>query len=203
MTRREFMQNRTVTIRILFYKSKFGDGHILDNLISGYTGLFNWGTKNYSHCEIWLPCDQKWHGEKNRFCNPVRATRCLEPHDYYGTCFTSTMRGENNGVVKRPASQVLKNPGRWDYYEIEVDEGTYREIMEWMNERVDRNKGYDKKAILRFFSPFYFHDVDRYICSEFVKNALCNWFFWGYNIDSPRRLSARLNKMGLKAKGVA
>jgi hypothetical protein len=34
------------TFRVLFYKSKIGDGHWIDNAISLWTMIFNWRTKN-------------------------------------------------------------------------------------------------------------------------------------------------------------
>ena len=185
-------------IRILFYKSKFGDGHILDNLISAYTGLFNWGTKNYSHCEIWVP-DENDEFDLGHGCDGWMSA------DFLGTCYTSTMRGESNGVVKRPASEVLKNPGRWDWYEVEINEFWFNSMIMWMNDKVVENRGYDKPAIKKFFNPFPREsDWDRFICSEFGQGALFMAGVFGLiELLSPRRLSARLNKMGLKAKGVA
>lgn len=188
-------------IRILFYKAKLGDGYIIDNLISWWTGIWNWGTKGYSHCEIWVPDGGRFDAMRFPTYEDDKKGNGSIFH-YIGTCYTSTMRGDNNGVVKRPASEVLKNPGRWDYYEIEVDESFYNDMIDWMEVAVLDNEGYDKRAILKFFNPFArSSSLDKYICSEFVQHCLvdANVFMWP-ELLSPRRLSSRLDKMGHKSQ---
>ena len=109
--------------KVLYYKSQFGDKHLIDNAISIYTKLFNWRTKNYSHIELWLP------DEKGQFWLP-----CEEPPEMrlkpLGTSFTSTMgqtggRQGKGGTCLRPAYDILKNPHRWDYQDVECTDGQY------------------------------------------------------------------------------
>lgn len=187
------MSENRQRIRVLFYKSKLGDGHIIDNLISWYTGLFNWGTKPYSHCEIWVP-----------FETDQGKCRFESVYHIYGQCYTSTMRGDNNGVVKRPASEVLKNPGRWDYYEVEIKDWDCNRMIGEMDNTVNMNSGYDIATFLKFFNPFKRESTfEQFICSEFVQWALYqSCIFEEYELLSPRRLSKRLNKMGYRAKSL-
>ena len=126
-------------MRILFYRAKFGDKKLLDNLISGWTGLFNWGTIRASHVEIWVADETKKsplceHG----FCRrgTVFADGSRESHLWLGTCYTSTMRGDDNGTVKRPASGVLTHPERWCYVEVEVEELSCKVMLMVMDEMV-------------------------------------------------------------------
>ena len=174
-------------VRVYFYKAKFNwigvlfrgeKPHIIDDAIALWTGIWNWFTKPYAHCEIGVWIDGvEW-------------------------MYTSTLRGDNNGVVKRPASEVLKNPGRWVHYEIEISDVSYAGVMEHLNYWVSKNKGYDKKALLRFFLPIKRKsNFDKFICSEFVQAAIVEaGVFPKCELLSPRRLSGRLNKMGLEAK---
>lgn len=180
-------------IRIIFYRAKFGDKKWLDDAISLWTGLFNWGTGPYSHVELWVPdmnTPMEWYGMRH----------------FQGTCYTSTLRGTAKGVCKRPASEILKNPKRWDYCEIEVDNlSCYNIMISGAEQAVVWNSGYDMKAIASFFLPFRFGSRQKFICSEFVylmlwyahifedltKSSLC---------PSPRRLSRWLTKRGYAIK---
>lgn len=184
-------------IRILFYKSKFGDGHWIDNAISMWTGIWNWFTKNYAHCEVWIP-DGPFFGKS------VSQVLCPQDAGFCGTTYTSTMRGENDGVVERSASEVLKNPSRWDYYEIEINEAAYQEMIYNMDFEVNNNKGYDKPSIVKFFNPFSRKPtLEKFICSEFVHWSLfCANIFCKPELLSPRRLSKRLEKLGYEAKSL-
>ena len=184
-------------IRVLFYRAKW-DGHLLDNAISLWTKIFNWNTGPYSHAEIWIPDE---HGNFTDDEFEVPKTQWI-----LGTAFTSTMRGDVNGVVKRPAAEVLKHPGRWDYIEIEVSEHDYKMILRWMEVTVAKNPGYDIRCILSFFWYRREFKSDKFICSEFCERAL--WWsnepeiFRKIRCPSPRRLSRWLVGKGYKIQSL-
>lgn len=183
-------------IRVLLYRARF-DGHLLDDFISLWTGIFNWGTGPYSHAEIWIPSIS---GSFNVGCG-FSSGGCPV---YEGTCYTSTMRDDVNGVVKRPAAQVLKHPERWDYIEIEVDKTIYDMAVTWMNKTVDSNPGYDIKCILSFFWFRRWHRSRKFICSEFCERVLWRlYIFDRIRCPSPRRLSRWLVQKGYKINHLA
>ena len=139
------------TLRILLYRAG-RDGKWLDNAISAWTHIFNWGTEPYSHAE----------GQTKGKCFP---SHCEDeafmtfqdheyPEDFYGTCYTSTTRGDNKGTVKRPASEVLKHPGRWDYCDVEIDEQMYPHAIGYMERSVAENEGYGSVAFRPWGSLF-------------------------------------------------
>lgn len=169
----------TTKIRYVFYVAKFDlwnvirgkrKPHLIDDGISLWTGLFNWWTPGYSHWEGWKP------GPSGNFINVDCVTSLdgiIVPIPFFeGTCYTSTMRGKDNGTVKRPASGVFTNPERWDFVELEVTDNSMAEATEWADERVKENIGYGKKTILRFGMPLFLtkwlklDDPKREICSE-------------------------------------
>jgi hypothetical protein len=182
-------------IRVLFYKADW-DGHLLDDAISSWTWPFNMGTGPYSHAEIWIPeCGDRFQAPR-----ALVEMDCAED-EYWGTCYTSTMRGDVKGVVKRPAAQVLKNPGRWDYIEIEIDEKRYENGINALDGEVFNNPGYDTWCIVSFICcPLRrWYKGPKWICSE-----ICDWVLWIWNIldyyrcPSPRRLSRWLVDKGYK-----
>jgi len=188
-------------IRVLFYRADW-DGHLLDDLISSWTWLFNMGTGPYSHAEIWIPGQNSnfkifSHDIDTETTNPV----------YVGTCYTSTMRDEVNGVVKRPAAQVLRNPERWSYIEIEIGKRDYDLMVQEMNIKVAKNPGYDTWCIVSFICcPFRrWFKSPKFICSEFCYWALyAADVFWGkLRCPSPRRLSRWLVDKGYKINHLA
>jgi hypothetical protein len=185
-------------VRILFYIPRF-DGHLLDDAIANWTGIWNpqtWGKDLLtSHAEVWTP------NSLNDFS------------DFRGQCWTSTMRkGKYNGVRKAPAAEVLEHPHRWYFYEIEMNQQAYDAMVFWMSAEVISNLGYDKLAIGSYFTPFRWGDPKRWICSEFTGEAInqaaektypeAEWS--GKYLDkyrrcpSPLRLSGWLNQMGLE-----
>ena len=176
-------------IRVVFYRAKTGDGHWLDNAINTWTWLISAKNRKvgpYSHVEIWTPDDRVFMMDGYR---PV------------GEMWTSTMRGENNGTVSRPANTVIENAERWDYCEIELSEGDYECLIEEMKRNVKENKGYSKRDLWRFFLPFHRNDKSRDICSEFVND---NLYVIGVvnamDIPSPRRLAWKLKQAGYEIK---
>ena len=92
-------------IRILLYKTPWKPK--LKYLVNWLISLRTWS--KWSHIEIWTP------DERLLF---IGQDHLMKTKNFYGDCYTSTMRGEANGTVKRPASEVLKHPGNWDYSEI-------------------------------------------------------------------------------------
>lgn len=179
-------------IRALFYKTpKFKFKYWVNWLISIRT------MSKYSHCSIWTPKEDGFFDDD--FIVPKLTY-------YQGTCYTSTMRGDDNGTVKRDASLVLDHPERWEYVEIEMHSEFHKCIVEWMDEQVEANKGYSKWDILKFISPIHFPDTKRNICSEFVNNALCvsNVFGEdGWGIISPKAVLKKLLKCGYKVRSLS
>ena len=171
-------------IRILLYRTvwKLKLKYFFNWLISIRT-LSKW-----SHIELW---------------EPDSGTPMLW-YDYYeftGECYTSTMRDEANGTVKRDASEVLIHPENWSYIEIEINETDYKMMMDYMENEVYLNQGYSKWDILKFISPVHFADNKRNICSEFVNNALffaCVFEIKG--IVSPAKVAKKLTKLGYETK---
>jgi hypothetical protein len=177
----------------LFYRPDF-DGKWLDNSILACTLPYNpamWNKKRMwtSHAEIWTP------DEKGRFdviANEVRST-CVStdeytafnvkvnPTDYYGDCFTSTMgqsggknRPKEDGVVWRPASQVIKYNHRWYYYPIKCSDLGYRVMRKCQEHWLGSNEGYNKGDIADFFNPLKREqDLKKWICSGITWASIC------------------------------
>lgn len=141
-------------------------------LIVGYTwllGLFyNWKVLkyNFSHMELWIP------DENGNF--------------YNGQCFSSTTRGDWNGVRFAPASEVLKHPERWSYIEGEVENFRCEVAIEEARKLV--GKAYDYGYILSFLQPFIVQKEKAWACSE-----ICDWFAYLCRIfpKKHRRISPR------------
>lgn len=177
-------------IRALFYITpKFKWKYIINWAITIWTWCW------YSHCELWTP------NEKGQFVHPTVYTWCLKPSDRYGTCYSSTMRDDDNGTRSADASLVLKHPENWCYFEIAVTDEQYALLVTWMEYQVKRNKGYGKWDLLKFIMPIHFPDDLRNICSEFLNNGLCTIAIlkdWG--IINPKKAYKKLIKAGYKAK---
>lgn len=175
-------------VRFVFYRAKFDiinvirrkrKLHLVDDGISWWTGIFNWGTPPYSHMSNWIQDEEgNWIVPHDSFTRLLEAVAGLDVANFAGTCYTSTMRkGKDgkkvNGTVSRPASEVFTDPGRWEYIKFEVTDESFERAKAWADERVRKNKGYGKKTILRFFLPLpvvmwlKLDDPERDICSEF------------------------------------
>ena len=214
-------------IRFLLYRARFEFRsflktrriHLMDDLISWWTWLWNIGTGPYGHAEVWLPDESMFD------CGLPHCADC-----YFGTCYTSTLRDNYKGTCKRPASEVIKHPERWDYVEVEIEEKDYNRLVYWMDLEVENNKGYDMKASLSHLTPWRFHDIDKNNCSEFGHNAaiiaMIKGFLWRavkkqktklphdfyiwemptkiaylskfFKLPCPRRLARMLTKAGYK-----
>ncbi len=210
--------------RIIFYKAKLGDGHFLDDGISAWTTLFNTIgllaclkfklagqvlKRRYSHVELQEPDENGDFYTYTDRCRGIYGD--VEPpaqyRIYLGTCFTSTLRGDDNGTVMRPACDILKNPHRWDYMEIEVLDEDYDRAKAWADEQCKNNKGYNKKTVADFFNPFRkTHkpvEDEQNICSVAVQGFL--WKMYMFNkwmIWSPLKLWWKLDKMGHETKSL-
>ena len=167
------------TIRIPFYIAGW-DKHLLDNLIAFYTGLGNWGTPPVSHTEIWMPDDHGGFWE--------------------GQCYTSTMRGKNNGTVIRPACEVIQNPKRWLYFEMGIPDELFLQAKLGAMAAVKNNCGYDRWTIASFFWFKRFGRSNQEICSEIAYSFLydCKVFTKKGLCPSPRRLCRWLMDLGLE-----
>ena len=195
------------TIRAIFYRPKI-DKHWIDNFIAFWGLVWNWFfwfKKRLwtSHSEIWIP-NKKWDFEfLPHIFNGVHA----------GITFTSTMGqtgGKNrtgDGVRKALASEILKHPDRWYYYEIEVSDHAFQHMLRWMETQVANNQGYNKKDILDFFWPKQEQDLQHFICSGFSWAAI--WIalnedckispeYKPTHLPSPMELSHLVIKLGYK-----
>ena len=163
--------------------------------------LFNWlisirTLSKYSHIGLWFADD------KGFFRSPwvQVADKRIK---YYGTCYTSTMRGEANGTVRRPASEVLTHPENWDIIEFEVTDEQYTSLRMILDIEVDKNKGYSKWDILKFIFPIHFPDNKRWICSELVNEMLVYiGVLSGDGIVSPQGVVKKFKKLGLVPKSL-
>jgi hypothetical protein len=185
-------------IRVIFYKAKWGDKHWLDNAISIWTGLISAKNRKvgpYSHVEIQTANGAGDFWYINNSFTPIA-------NHASGTCWTSTMRGKDNGTVKRPADTVINNRARWDYCEIEMDDAWYEKVIAWMTIEVDMNHGYSKRDLLKFFGLGFLADHQKNICSEFCNNAINKRYIMPgeSEVVSPRRLAWKLQKAGYQIK---
>ena len=172
-------------IRFVFYIAKFEWRNVfkkgrkirlLDDGISLWTGLFNWFTPGYSHMSVWI---QDMYSEVH---NVFDVRKFVGNNS--GMCYTSTMRGDDNGTVSRPASTVFTHPERWEYIEFEVTDESFEDAKNWADIAVFENVGYSMKDIRRFFMPlwllkkFKWDDPDREICSEHGEGWATRLFYW-------------------------
>jgi hypothetical protein len=189
------MSEEMKKVRILFYVTpkKFKWKYKVNFLIS------LWTRSKYSHCEVWV-------AEHNGYGFIQTTTEHPDPSrigevEFIGTCYTSTLRGESNGTVKRPASEVLDHPENWMYIEAEMPTGNYNSMMRFLENEVRLNKGYSKRDLMKFLSPVHFPDNKRNICSEIVNNALCvGLLLRGFGIIDPKEVSKKLLKEKLEIK---
>ena len=138
---------------------------------------------NFSHEELWIPDSL---GSFRDFID-----------GYTGKCFSSTTRGDSNGVRFAPASEVLgKHPGRWKYIEFEVDDKLFDNAMVSMGKKVG-NK-YDFVAVTTgFVTPVLIDDKDKNYCSgvccwaKWLMNVLRKW----WKVISPRRSALIMAKL--------
>lgn len=161
------------------------------------------GKLSCSHAEMWFPDENGCFEEVIKVEPSIRSevsggyitTTFISQHEktvYRGQMFTSTMRmnaanGNTDGIVMRPASDVLKHPGRWRYSEFEVPKAAVDSSMAWCREMVANNKGYDKKDIAKFFTlngKKRIQDVNdgKLICSGATWAAM--WKIWEWCLEN-------------------
>ena len=177
-------------LRILFHnpKGEHGIGKLIVGLTWVYALFYNWKALkyNFSHVEDWIP------DQMGKFESPT----VDDDWDFVGECFSSTTRGDWNGVRFAPASEVLKHPERWSYIEIEVDDERFEIAMGLALLEVGRP--YDFLAILGFVNPLDVQNKAKWYCSE-----ICSWFIslckgerWQFKRISPRRMAYTWVKAG-------
>lgn len=151
------------TVRFAFYKPQ----NLWGWLIAGWTGLFNWGTPAYCHAEIGILIDGEWK--------------------YYSSASRNT--SGRTGTRWLAEDVVLKNPERWDVYEVEAVRPVWAMIQTCDNEL---GKEYDNLGILGFVTLFgLLNYKDKWYCSE-----VCFYIFFGWwkKRISPRALFAKIKK---------
>jgi hypothetical protein len=165
-----------IPIRVLLYKAAV-DGRPIDDLIAGWTWTWNFWRRwkltpdkramlhRWSHAELWTPNISGGFEQAGRYC---------------GDCWTSTMGAlrdpdseETSGTVRRPAAEILRHPDRWSVSDdLLLPEPVYNDLLGYMDAKVKSNKGYDRKAIYSFLTPWRFHSLNKEICSEHVHDNL-------------------------------
>ncbi len=186
-------------VRFLYHKPKGERG--VGKLIVAWTWLlgvfYNWKVLkyNYSHEELWVPSARDG---KFSCCEEPLNRHCLKygaPQAILGQCFSSTTRGDADGVRFAPASEVLKHPERWDYIECEVD-GERFEVGMAEAKRLEGG-GYDYAYILSFFQPFVIQKAIDWACSE-----ICDWlkYLWRIIPKRHKRISPRRSAYVLSKK---
>lgn len=150
-------------VRNVFYKPKWFDGKSLDNGIDVYT---RWANYFANPAGLELGFIERWKLLSNLSCSHAEIQFPSGFGDFESPSiiktvqdsqmFTSTMimngaNGYTDGIVMRPASDILTHPERWYYSEFDVPKAALDYSMAWCKEMVDNNKGYDKKDIWRFF----------------------------------------------------
>lgn len=192
------------TFRVLSYRAKIGDGHLLDNGIDLWTALWNpevWKHPELrcSHKEIWIPDPKDGYVIYEEVINGLY--RSVNEHN--GTCYTSTMgraggsKRKYNGVCKRPASEVLIHPERWFYEEWEAPEEAINYAIAWAEKEIILNKGYDVLDICKYFLPVRTQNLEdhKMICSGFTWAFMCKAAFYWIAIDKKSFYKSKLSKL--------
>lgn len=172
----------TVKYRDLWYIAKYGDGTMIDDAIRIATKIPNWNAPPTTHWEGWEPDkDGDFRGGISR--------------SFYGQCWTSTTRGNDNGTCVRPAISVLRNEERWLYTEKEVERSRFEYARGRAQRRVDDNLGYAWRNLPRYGMPLW---LFRFLRMEDKLRETCSQHgeHWGIDmglldsdkIRSPRRL---------------
>ena len=186
-------------IRLVYHKPK---DSWLGRGIVGWTWLlalarldFKNLKHNFSHVEMWFPDEDDYFGSAWQY-GPKTTMNTIT-----GQCFSSTTRGDAEGVRFAPASEVLKHPERWMYQEFEVDEEDVEAQLPVMKNWCGWK--YDFAGIFGFFLPWNPEDEEKWYCSE-----LCAHLCYCFDIIdephkriSPRRLTKVAGKPLIELKG--
>lgn len=160
---------------------------------------------NYSHEELWIP------DENGEFWSEAIDYLGTSGQRYYkswppqGQCFSSTTRGDAEGVRFAPTSEVVgKHPERWRYIEFEVDDWIWEHIVLPDLKSKVGNK-YDFAAVTTgFITPIMIDPKDKDYCSgiccwaKFLLGILKVW----YKRISPRRSAYETAKIHGEPKPV-
>ena len=181
--------------RVLCYLPAI-DGTPLDNGIDVWSRLWNLKAPKElrcSHSEVWTPGEL---GLEQITAEGVRA--------FLGDCYTSTMRKHDDGVCKNQASWTLRNPDRWNFFELEIRDVWYHHFIREMETKVANNQGYDKWTIASYFWYKRLGNPSKFICSEFVHLSILPYVegkvfrnLVALNCPSPIRLAYALWRSGL------
>ncbi len=189
-------------IRFLFYGPVKGKG--VDIAISLWTkglaairGDFRAASGDYdfSHMETWFPNE---HGVFES--GIVLSGESI----YLGTCFSSTMRGDADGVRFAPASRVLRNPERWYYIEFEIADWQLNVARSMAEGKVGKKYDLWGGIVFGFVLPIGVirQDPEKEYCSE-----VCCWIAVGVRIlkkfktlwvpYSPRKAASEMSKKAI------
>ena len=164
-------------IRLLNYLPRYRDGSGTDNAIDWWTVIWNTIILLCPRKRNWLAPFKK---ETYSLIRVLWILRCSHSEIWTpglswdaGKCWTSTMRGEFDGVRVADAMDVIENRYRWTYFNIPVDDNIYPSLLRSMQVDVDNNTGYGKIKIASFFTPWRFGKKP--ICSE----KCCSWIIQG------------------------
>lgn len=147
---------------------------------------------NYSHEELHFPDEDGRFYRDYNFAGKVQ-------REYQGQCFSSTTRGDSNGVRFAPAADVLgKHPTRWHFIEFEVEDDDYRYML-GVAETLVGSK-YDYLAVS---TGLGFQRDDNFYCSE-VCNLIksCAEVEADVHPISPRRSASIMAKKYGEPKGI-
>lgn len=159
------------SIRVLCYTDR---SHLLNRVIDDYSWAVRWTYRNEARAYSEL--------------------RCSHSEIYFpdtNECYTSTMRDKVNGIVIRPASEVLTHPKRWYYFEIELTDEEYKAMYEYALFQAILMIRYSKLTIASFFWPWRINQKGADICSEAVNRAIVH----GLQMPSHSNLLAALRKI--------
>lgn len=188
-------------VRFLYHRpeGERGVGKAIVGLTWLYGLFYDWKALkyNYSHEECWKP-DEDGNFSKvitgtglsmgwtTKEGATVTAVLPYEQTVYLGECFSSTTRGDDNGVRFAPANEVLgKHPERWDYIEVEVDPERFE--VGWQEATKLVGRKYDYLGILGFLNPIPCQDGKKWFCSE-----VCDWLKYLWRVgDRHKRISPR------------
>ncbi len=166
-------------IRFLYHKpiGERGIGKAIVALTWFYGLFYNWKVLkyNYSHEEVWIPDKdgnfEEWIPTGFLCMGRAEQGRSISRRIYcLGQCFSSTTRGDANGVRFAPAAEVLKHPERWHKIEVEVDSERLEVALSEAEKLVGAK--YDFVAVLiGFTQPIPIEDPELWYCSEIL-----DWF---------------------------
>jgi hypothetical protein len=158
-------------VRFAFYKANMECW--TDFLVAGWTGLWNFGTPEYSHVEIGFFINDKWEYFSSASRNP----------------------GKPNGTRWITGDDLLKNRDRWDVYEADAIYPTI-EMIEIANSMLGCR--YDWWGIAGFATIFGLLNVkNKWYCSEACFRVFFK--YWKKRI-SPRGLFSKIKTLAILIK---